>query len=210
LSPWSTCLMAQQRLVLRRTNGIKAQSEPKQRDKAGMHAPSSTLALRYLSDFCTLHGIYGQSLAGLAATLLIPYNSASTTKRVLLPKPRFLSTPQNLPKQIADIRQQGELIPFYMSLSCHVHGIRSLLVGSFFESTVPCNLVHHEVMGTLLWSSRSQTQQRRRRFEQLQAHLRSRGRCSCPLSAAGDLCCARTMPASFIIDTLPAHVRDPV
>jgi hypothetical protein len=141
LSPWSIRLLAQQRFVLRRAPRKTQQQEREPPYDAERTAPSSTMALQYLSDFCTLHRIYGQCFAALSATLLIPYHAGIA--QLLLPKPHFWPSPHNFltPAASCNFQEQGELLPFYMSLSCNIRGVRSLLHGSFFEPTVSCNLV---------------------------------------------------------------------
>ena len=39
------------------------------------------------------------------------------------------------------LQSEYRLIPYFMTLSCNIHGLRALLAGSFFDSSVPSNLV---------------------------------------------------------------------
>jgi hypothetical protein len=140
LSPWSIRLLAQERFVLRRTPDIQdPDTEPPV--MAENTAPSSDLALQYLSDFCDLHQIYGQCFAALAATLLIPYRAGA--EQLLLPKPNIWPHPHTLPisPPSCNLHNQANLLPFYMTLSCNIRGVRPLLHGSLFEPSVTCNLL---------------------------------------------------------------------
>lgn len=77
-SPWSISLQANKTIVLSRRN-----SQP-----PSLNAPVSfEAALRFLSDYCTLHNIVDQSNAALSTALFIP--STGTSKGAVLPQPKL-------------------------------------------------------------------------------------------------------------------------
>jgi hypothetical protein len=137
LSPWSVSVSDTQYLG---PTGISlnADAEP----------PSSHVALEYLARFCARHHLYGQCSASLAAALYIPWLSGST---ISLPVPRVPSPVQqfSLPSKLSQptvshstlVAEHSKLLPYYMTLSCNVWGMRSLLCSTFFNAEVECNLV---------------------------------------------------------------------
>jgi hypothetical protein len=106
--------------------------------------PSSDVALKYLSKFCAHHRLYGQCSAALASALYIPLLSG---RRISLPMPKPAieminqTTPVNPSRNLELVRNHGRLLPYYMSLSTNVWGMRSLLCSTFFNPDIPCNLV---------------------------------------------------------------------
>ncbi|PYH80478.1 hypothetical protein BO82DRAFT_433275 [Aspergillus uvarum CBS 121591] len=104
--------------------------------------PSSCTALGYLSRLCARHRLYGQCSAALAAVLYVPFLRG---KAISLPVPRQVLQPQAKPTQPIDkdllIAEHGRLLPYYMTLSTNVWGMRSLLCSTFFNADIACNLV---------------------------------------------------------------------
>ncbi|KAL8647415.1 MAG: hypothetical protein Q9210_005574 [Variospora velana] len=141
-SPWSVYNVSSQRFVVREedigriaTNG---------RDIP----PSAEEALTHLRQYCELHAIGEQYTAALAAALFFPWkNSENPSIALPLPKPRQSpSAAKNRPSPRSiyidgSTQSQDHQLPYLMTLSCNVRGLRALLSGSFFESGVPCNLV---------------------------------------------------------------------
>lgn len=107
------------------------------------HSPASfNSALRYLSEYCSLHGVEKQSQAALVAALLIP-TANSEQKIIGLAVPQL---PQQSPTQdertpippapIGGLRQLDRLL----TLSCNAMGIKALLKSIFFEPGVTSNI----------------------------------------------------------------------
>lgn len=64
-SPWSTTLRSERAIVL--------SAKPNMSSDTSEHSPASfNGALRYLPEYCNLHGVEEQSQAALAAALLLP------------------------------------------------------------------------------------------------------------------------------------------
>ncbi|KAI9750145.1 MAG: hypothetical protein M4579_006586 [Chaenotheca gracillima] len=138
-SPWSVCITAAQRFVLRSADGCSSYK--------GV-APSSADALMFLSDFCETHNLRGQASAAMCAAFYFPLLNGSTAA---LPFPRTYPsfrtpapvTAESLvmasPRDI--VHAESQLLPYYMTLSCHRRGIRSLLSSTFFDPDIYCNLV---------------------------------------------------------------------
>lgn len=149
LSPWSIRIKTREKFILWRT-GATSQERDLGATKATKEIPiSSDLALQYLSEFCSHQEISSQCFAALATALLIPYQGRLHPLR--LPKPHFepLIRDVPLPSSKSSFQAQARLLPFYMSLSCNTQGIRPLLHGSFYEPSVPCNLVGSWLEGAL-------------------------------------------------------------
>ena len=139
-SPWSIRISASKRFRLCRSDGSICPSP------VWFSPPSSEAALRYLSDFCMLHNICGQSSAALAACLFFPF-LRDVTAMLPMPKPRLATrsvlstvTSPSLPKHNV-VLEEGMLLTYYMTLSCNTWGVRALLCGVFFDSTICCNVV---------------------------------------------------------------------
>ncbi|PGG94937.1 hypothetical protein AJ80_10083, partial [Polytolypa hystricis UAMH7299] len=112
--------------------------------------PSSSDALRFLSEFCSAHNLHHQALAALSAALYLPFHNGGAAA---LPRPRpyvrsnFSShslSPQSTatsPTSQITIDEEKDALPYYMTISCSVWGIRSLLCSTFFNPDISCNLV---------------------------------------------------------------------
>lgn len=107
------------------------------------HRPASFgAAVRYLSEYCRLHGIAEQSQAALAAALLIPV-AKYDNKRIELPIPR-------LPRKATRGQERTQALPSWdrelpqldrlPTLSCNSRGVKAPLNSTFFEPDVACNI----------------------------------------------------------------------
>lgn len=110
-------------------------------------APDSSTAMVYLSEYVAMHGVDDQSRAALSTVLCLPFATRSSS-RITLPAP---SVATRLPRS-----QQGKGFPplslaqvdKLLALSCNTRGIEALLLSSFFDPSVPCNLVSPFLQGT--------------------------------------------------------------
>ncbi|KAJ5191848.1 uncharacterized protein N7498_010833 [Penicillium cinerascens] len=137
LSPWSVSV---------KCAGMTVATE----DFSGVNSdpPLSMTALKYLSRFCVHHRLYAQCSVALAGALFIPFLSGRT---VSLPFPKQPSRLEILEIKesskesafsIQDLlKEHGELLPKYMTLSTNTWGLRSLLCCTFFNTDIACNLV---------------------------------------------------------------------
>ncbi|KAJ5789864.1 uncharacterized protein N7518_006875 [Penicillium psychrosexuale] len=134
LSPWSISAK-KAGFNLATKDFLSAMSEP----------PSSETALNYLSRFCVRHHLYAQCSVALAGVLFIPFLGEGP---ISLPLPRQASRPElthrvnGSPVSIPDLlAEHNELLPKYMTLSCNIWGLRSILYSTFFNPDIECNLV---------------------------------------------------------------------
>ncbi|KAL6409767.1 hypothetical protein AUP68_06162 [Ilyonectria robusta] len=113
-------------------------------------AASFAVAMRYLLEYTTLHGIEDQSRMALATALLLPLANFEG-RRVSLPAPRTLHR-----KGLRDVVRPGNedrrAIPTpqldkFLTLSCNLSGISALLSSIFFDPSVPCNLASPWLQG---------------------------------------------------------------
>ncbi|KAK3936210.1 hypothetical protein QBC46DRAFT_395605 [Diplogelasinospora grovesii] len=126
-------------------------------------AASFADASRYLADYCAFHGLRPQqSLAALSAVLCFPAVNWED-QRLFLPLPRAhfngshgnssakaaLQYPdhgcQQLPQQYSPPTAN---LDKFLVLSCNARGVCSLLRSTFFEPSIPCNLVSPYLQGT--------------------------------------------------------------
>ncbi|KAE8356962.1 hypothetical protein BDV28DRAFT_125990 [Aspergillus coremiiformis] len=131
LSPWS--------VTTSDTSHIAVMGNP---SVAGIELPSSSTALKYLARFSSHHRLYGQCSAALVAVLYVPFLSG---RSVSLPMPKQVLRSQS-PARFAQpdidiVGEHGRLLPYYMTLSSNVWGMRSLLCSTFFNADIECNLV---------------------------------------------------------------------
>lgn len=132
LSPWSALLSSAVHISLA---GLSLFSDPE--------PPSSNTALNYLARFCSRYRLYGQCSAALAAALYIPFlHGRPVTLPLSMPVLRAQSSTASLCSMVSDlIAEHGNLLTYYMTLSCNVWGMRSLLNSTFFNAGIDCNLV---------------------------------------------------------------------
>ncbi|KAE8318849.1 hypothetical protein BDV41DRAFT_589613 [Aspergillus transmontanensis] len=106
--------------------------------------PSSFTASEYLVRFCTHHQLYSQCSAALSAALCIPLFSGRLAS---LPVPKLSAKPMSRAQQTADhsslrlISNYWNHLPYFMTLSSNLWGMRSLLGSTSFETGIECNLV---------------------------------------------------------------------
>ncbi|KAL8765920.1 MAG: hypothetical protein Q9209_007163 [Squamulea sp. 1 TL-2023] len=140
-SPWSTCIPGNHRLMIRTSdNGYIANPGCIEESP-----PSSLQALIYLQEYCELHAIGNQYTPALAAALFLPWKNSEGASVVLpLPTPRSSIVQGPSPggsTSEGSIESQSQQLPYYMTLSCNVRGLKALLSGSFFDPAIPCHLV---------------------------------------------------------------------
>ena len=117
-------------------------------------APSFSESLRFLGDFCVRHGITDQSQAALAAVLLFP-SMGNNVEGLQLPalatsRPtRVDCYPDVLQQQRLPWTHPDDHLDRLITLSCHVKGIRPLLLSSFYEPNIECNAVTPWLKGAL-------------------------------------------------------------
>ncbi|KAG2416421.1 hypothetical protein HFD88_007636 [Aspergillus terreus] len=105
---------------------------------------SSTDALRFLLDYCMLHGIADQAHAALSAALFLPF--LSYKKGVVLPKPKARArmaehlTNSERNHIRLDWMKETRHLDKLLTLSCNIRGLHSLLSSIFYEPSIPCNL----------------------------------------------------------------------
>lgn len=132
LSPWSVSL----------SNGVCI-GVTKAPSPISSEPLSSNTALKYLARFCSRYHLYGQCSAALAAALYIPFLSGQSTslplpRQVLRRQPSSFSQSAQFSNPAAE---HGKFLSYYMTLSCNVWGMRSLLCSTFFNAEIECNLV---------------------------------------------------------------------
>ena len=107
--------------------------------------PASSSAFGALVDFCSSRGILEECFLALAVVMMIP---------------GYADNPLTIPKTTASMfvdSSQGPLanrleklrrcLDSCITLSCSFNGIESLLCSSFFEPSIPCNLVGAYLLG---------------------------------------------------------------
>lgn len=137
-SPWSVSIASSHRLTIR-DRGTR------QVVCCGHEVPpSSEEALIYLRQYCELHAIDDQCTAALAVALFFPWKNSESDSIVLpVPSSPLISSavPEEPSHRATTIQSHYQQLPYFMTLSCNVRGLRALLSGSFFEPDIPCNLV---------------------------------------------------------------------
>lgn len=147
---WDASIRSDTGVLLYSPWSIRIQKEPHFTISANMqsssamensHPPSSSTAIRYLSEYCHLHDIAEQSQAALAAALLIPV-AKFDNRRIKLPVPQLprKATPSQEKAQMRPCwEMQPQQLDRLLTLSCNARGVKSLLNSIFFEPDVPCN-----------------------------------------------------------------------
>ena len=144
MSPWSILLRTGHSFVLQTTN-------PSFPSPLRSLAVSFTAACLFLNRFCLRHNIMDQSHAALAAVLLLPCFGKNRAFQFQLPHPKLdnreqasgiaISQQSFSPKyQEYDRHKEGHLDRL-LTLSCNTRAIRPMLLSSFYEPSVNCNLV---------------------------------------------------------------------
>lgn len=144
-SPWSAHIASAQILKLR-----KASVRGTTHTSSSVTAPSSEEALDYLREYCERHNIDSQYIPALATSLFLPWKNSDGSPSATIPLPKPTQTPVPRLRQKTSsssfslhrtFQDQSRLLPYYMTLSCNIHGLRALLCGSFFDPVISCNLV---------------------------------------------------------------------
>ncbi|KMP08225.1 hypothetical protein CIRG_07906 [Coccidioides immitis RMSCC 2394] len=106
--------------------------------------PTSGEAFSMLVDFCLLHELGTQFLASFAAALTFPTHNHYKVA-IELPVPDNAKDSTGPPPAQQDATDEwavlNEQLPYYVTLSCNYAVVISSLCGSFWEPSVPCNLV---------------------------------------------------------------------
>ncbi|KAK4119392.1 hypothetical protein N657DRAFT_674917 [Parathielavia appendiculata] len=152
-APWSVRLQPGYRFMLSTKSAFRG-------DLAV--APSFSEALRFLGNFCVRRNIADQSQAALAAVLLFPSMGtgqglqlpAFATSRLDGPTGVSSSVPQQQCQDLnCELRHscvhQGDRLDRLITLSCHIRGIRPMLLSSFYDPRVECNAVAPWLQGAL-------------------------------------------------------------
>ena len=149
-APWSVQLQPGCRFILPKDSTFPASSAV---------APSSSESLTFLHKFCLRRGVADQSQAALAAVLIFP--SMGSGRGLQLPA---LTTRSQTTLGSPALQQRGlefscglqhgwahpgDHLDRLMTLSCHVKGIRPLLLRSFYEPSIECNAVTPWLKGAL-------------------------------------------------------------
>ena len=149
-APWSVQLQPGCRFVLSKDSTFPTGSAV---------APSPLESLSFLHKFCLRRGIADQSQVALAAVLLFP--SMGSGQGQQLPT---LTTSRLTRLDSSTVQQQGpdfscglrhgwahpgDHLDRLITLSCHVKGIRPLLLSSFYDPSIECNAVTPWLKGTL-------------------------------------------------------------
>lgn len=139
-SPWSAHIVSTQILQLRNAD---VGCVPHEQSEV---TPSSDEALSHLQEYCEYHGISSQCIPALAASLFLPWKNSDAGVSAVLPLPRPCRKPRSKPSPSSVrfqriLQDESRLLPYYMTLSCNIWGLRALLSGSFFDPAVSCNLV---------------------------------------------------------------------
>lgn len=122
---------------------------------------SSATAIGFIEKFCRLHSIHDQSLAALAAVLLLP--SLKGLKSSSLPALRIKGSKPNLSmvaqeqqqrrreKQFIELPRvpQKQDLDLLLTASCYCTGIDTILFSVFFEPGVECNKAGPWLQGAL-------------------------------------------------------------
>ncbi|KAJ5591482.1 uncharacterized protein N7459_001851 [Penicillium hispanicum] len=110
---------------------------------AAYSPPSSQTALRFLAEFCFLHDLGKQFLAAFSATLTFPTHKQHEIC-IELPLPTVGKDEAYLTSNRQSISQYlsfGDDLAYYIALSCNYSVVMSSLCGSFWDPSIPCNLV---------------------------------------------------------------------
>lgn len=115
-------------------------------------AADFTTAFQYLADYCTIHHFKVQSSAALSTVLFLPLAHHNC---VDIPSPRPSTTGVRSvrpgPHEYAETLQvcpSLTQVDRLMALSCNTRGLEALLLSTFFDPDVPCNVVSPFLQGT--------------------------------------------------------------
>ena len=134
-SPWSDHIGSPIQLKLRNPDsGFVGQKESE--------TPiSSDVALYYLREYCELHSLNSQCIPALAASLFLPWKNSDDGASAVLPLPRRSRIPVTVLRQKSppgslhfekSPQSESLLLPYFMTVSNNIRGLRALLSGSVF------------------------------------------------------------------------------
>ncbi|RGP60619.1 immunoglobulin variable region used by the itc63b heavy chain [Fusarium sporotrichioides] len=149
-SPWSTTLSSERPLLVLTKVETEA-SEP------NTNTISSSAACRYLTDYCTNHGIDGEvSLAALAAALLIPAVKYDG-RAIGIPIPEMAGDRRRGEDKRSEASSFEAPDPLQLdkllTLSCNARGVKALLTSVFFEPGVESNICGMWLRGSFAFLS---------------------------------------------------------
>ncbi|KAI1941737.1 hypothetical protein LOZ12_006563 [Ophidiomyces ophidiicola] len=109
---------------------------------------SYTNALRFLYDYCAYHDIMDQNHIALSAALFLPITS-DYGKDIFLQRPKLgistnnmqRNTPESNSSRAGSWLENNHTLDKLITLSSHNRGLFSLLGSTFYDPTIPCNLV---------------------------------------------------------------------
>ncbi|KGQ01717.1 hypothetical protein PAAG_11565 [Paracoccidioides lutzii Pb01] len=107
------------------------------------HPPSSRKAFEYLARFSSRHNLGSQFLVGLTTAMTFPTHNYHGTV-VQLPLPAESTGQQkntSLKSSTPDWATVSDQLSYYITLSCSLEVVISILCGMFWESDVTCNMV---------------------------------------------------------------------
>lgn len=142
-SPWSTRLSSSH-MIVPIYNGHDAVSA------TGVAADSAT-ALGYLTEYCKVRHLEDQSCAALSTVLFLPM---APDNHIIIPAPRVARPGPSSSPPDAHQRAKWHSCPSMtqvdrlMALSCNTHGLRALLLSTFFDPNISCNEVSPFLQGT--------------------------------------------------------------
>lgn len=103
-------------------------------------AVDSATALHFLSEYVTIYDVANQSRAALSVILCLPFATRSSSK-ITLPIPCISTrSPQPQRDRVSPPLSLAQ-VDKLMTLSCNTRGVEALLLSTFFDPAVPCNLV---------------------------------------------------------------------
>jgi hypothetical protein len=110
-------------------------------------APTAVTAMHYLSKYVGMYGVGDQSRAALSAVLCLPF-AIHWCSKITLPVPSITTrvpiSEHDEHPSLLSLEQMDKL----MVLSCNTRGLEAVLLSSFYDPSVPCNLVSPFLQGT--------------------------------------------------------------
>lgn len=112
---------------------------------------SSATALRFLSNYCTLHNVADQSDGALSTVLFLPLLHGMR-RTISLPRPQLdygekpVASKQSVQDNYAWV-QDGNRLDKLLTLSCNTRGMIALLSSIYYEPNVTCNAISPWLQG---------------------------------------------------------------
>lgn len=105
---------------------------------------SAKEAITCLANYCASHAIHDQCIAALSTTLFIPWKN----ERQMPLCPPLPTSCESFPSQNVDtlptvraILEEYQHLPYYMTISCNIWGMKAVLHSAFYDRKVTCDLV---------------------------------------------------------------------